>query len=147
MCGEPHRTVLTLRLSENGRNQKGQESMSYRREYSVEGDVFCVELSGELPATALKRDDNLFEPLIQACRDRNLSKILIDARDVQTNLGFMDVFRAAKDLASLPPPQVQVACVVNPRQYDPLFEQVANTRGAMTRVFMNREDAFDWFEN
>jgi len=121
--------------------------MPYSRQYSVEGDVFCVELSGEMPATALKRDDNLFEPLVRACRDRDLTKILIDARNVRTSLGFMDVFRAAKDLASLPPPQMQVACVVREQQYDPLFEQVANTRGAITRVFTNRKEAFDWFES
>jgi hypothetical protein len=117
----------------------------YKEEFSVEGDVLVVRLSGEFPREMLEREANVFEPLAEACMQHGCIKVLIDARGLEVRMETMELFRAGDDLASLVPRGLRVALVARSDTVDDgFFENVASNRGASVKVFTDPEAARRW---
>ena len=74
-------------------------------------------------------------------------KALIDARELETNVGVTEVFRAGKDLGALAPAGLKVAIVASSADMDGLFEDTAANRGAQFAMFAEEDEAVKWLRS
>lgn len=116
----------------------------YSENFHYEDGVLYVRLTGEFPNELLNEAQNLFKPLIDACLAHECNKALIDATDMECNIGTMGMFRAGKDTVALTIYKIRAAFLAREDMIDRFFEDVATIRGANIRVFTDAEDALDW---
>lgn len=116
----------------------------YTENFRVESGTVCVRLSGHFPNELLREAKNLFQPLIEACSAQECKKALIDATDLEADLGTMGLFRAGQDAAALTFLGLRVAIVAKEAMVDRFFEDVAANRGGNIRVFTDMDAARDW---
>jgi hypothetical protein len=117
---------------------------TYSREFSVEGHLMHVRISGSFPKERLKGRRNLFESLIEACQRNDCRAAIVDSRDLTTDFDTMDVFRAGVDAAALNQMDLYMAFVAREDMINPFFVDVMINRGARTRVFTDLESARSW---
>ena len=118
----------------------------YHEEFHVENDVLHVHLSGEFPDTLLNSEENLFQPLINACAANNCSKAIVDARDLRVNFDTLALFRAGEDAASASRVSLRIALLAREEQVDTFFSNVVSNRGGQVGVFTDIESARSWFD-
>ena len=116
----------------------------YKQEFRVEDDILYVRLSGEFPKELLCRQENLFQPLIEACLNQKCEKGLIDVRDLQVDFDTIGMFRAGVDASFLSRVGLRIAMVARKHMIDPFFDDVASNRGAVTGIFTDNNSARDW---
>ena len=116
----------------------------YSQEFQVENDVLHVRLSGTLPNDLLDREENLFQPLIEACSTQKCKKALVDVRDLKVDFDTTAMFRAGVDAAFLSRIGLRVALLAREDMIDPFFGNVAQNRGAVIGVFTDLDSATDW---
>jgi len=58
----------------------------YGEDFQLLNDVLRVRLSGKFPQELLCSPENLFLPLVDASSQYRCKKVLIDARELQTDL-------------------------------------------------------------
>jgi hypothetical protein len=118
----------------------------YNEDFRVEDGVLHVRLSGKFPRELLKKGQNLFQPLIDACSAHNLKKALIDARDLDVDFDTTALFRAGKDAAFLTRIGLRIALVAREDMRDTFFDTVVFNRGGDVRVFTDMDTARDWLQ-
>jgi len=119
----------------------------YGQEFRIENDVLHVRLSGKLPNDLLDKEENLFQPLIEACSFQKCKKALIDARDLKVDFDTMAMFRAGVDAAFLSRIGLRVALLAREDMIDPFFNNVAQNRCAVIGVFTDMDSARDWLRS
>jgi hypothetical protein len=118
----------------------------YRQAFRVEDDILYVRLSGEFPKDLLKRHENLFQPLIEACLSQKCEKSLIDARELEIDFNTVAMFQAGVDASFLSRIGLRVALVAREDMIDPFFDDVAKNRGAVIGVFTDMISARNWLD-
>ena len=118
----------------------------YKQEFQFENDVLIVRLSGTFPNEMLRSDQNLFQPLIDECKNYDCKFALIDARNLHVNFSTMATFRAGEDAAVLSRFGFRVAIVAREDMLDPFFEDVAFNRGGNVGVFTDIDTARNWLQ-
>ena len=117
---------------------------AYDTTFSVEDGLMVVRLAGEFPMEMLAGKQSLFEPLATACVAQGCRRALVDARELQVNLGTLGLLRAGDDAALLQGMDVRVALVARADMIDPFFETVVYNRGGNVRVFQDESEARAW---
>jgi hypothetical protein len=118
----------------------------YVEEYRVEDAVMHVRLSGTYPNARLASSENLFQPLIEACRRGNCRRVIVDARELQVNFNTAALFRAGVDAATLNEFNLCVALVARKDMISPFFDDVIRNRCARVEVFKELESARSWID-
>ena len=122
------------------------EAKEYHEDFRIEDGILCVRLTGKFPNKLLKSKENLFQPLIDACKAHKCSRALIDARNLQVDFGTMAMFRAGEDAAFLNRVGLRVALLAREDAIDPFFEDVVTNRGGSVGIFTDLKAASDWLE-
>ena len=117
---------------------------SYKQEFRVENRVMNVQLSGTFPNERLAMKENLFRPLLEACKKDNCPMAIVDARQLQVDFDTTALFRAGVDAASMNEFGLGVALVARKDMIDPFFDDVTHNRGARVKVFTDLESARAW---
>jgi hypothetical protein len=118
----------------------------YKEIFQVENGVLHVQLSGKFPNELLQKEENLFQPLIDACSGQNCERALIDARELQVDFGTMALLRAGEDAALLNHIGLRVAILVREDMVDPFFDDVVTNRGGELGIFTDIETARGWIK-
>lgn len=118
----------------------------YYEDFRIENGVLHVCLSGKFPNELLNSKENLFQPLIDACKAHNCAKALIDARNLQVDFGTMAMFRSGEDAAFLSRIGLRIALLAREDAIDPFFEDVVTNRGGDVGIFTDIKAASDWLE-
>lgn len=118
----------------------------YNDDFRVEDGVLHVRLSGTFPKELLGNEQNLFQPLIDACLAHNCKKALVDARDLQADFGTTELFQAGKDAAFLTRVGLRIALVAREDMRDTFFDTVVANRGGHAVVFTDIDAARDWLQ-
>ena len=118
----------------------------YNEEFIFEDDVLQIRLSGTFPKELLRKEENLFQPLIEACSTHQCSKVLVDARKLQVNFNTFNMFAAGEDAASLSRLSLRVALLAREDMIDPFFATVVSNRDGKIGVFTDKQAAFTWLE-
>lgn len=116
----------------------------YSQEFYVEDGVEHVRLSGTYPNERLAIKENLFQPLIEACRKDDCCMAIVDARELQVDFNTTALFRAGVDAASLTQIGLCVALVARRDMISSFFDDVTHNRGARVKVFTDMESAKAW---
>jgi hypothetical protein len=116
----------------------------YEQQFRVEGGVMHVRLSGVYPKQRLASDENLFKPLIDACKQQNCHEAIVDARELKVEFDTLGLFRAGVDAASLNEFRLHVALIAREDMLSSFFDDVTYNRAAQVRVFTNLESAQVW---
>jgi hypothetical protein len=116
----------------------------YTRDFRVDANVLHVTLAGTYPKERLEKRTNIFDPLIEACRDGNCGGAVIDARELEVELDTLELFRAGMDAASLNEHGFYVAFVAREDMIDAFFRDVLNNRGALAGIFTDMDSAIYW---
>ena len=116
----------------------------YEQQFRVEGSVVHVRLSGVFPNERLSTQENLFKPLVDACKQANCREVIIDARELQVEFDTLAMFRAGVDAASLNEFGLRVALVAREDMRSSFFDDVTYNRAAPVRVFTDLASAQLW---
>jgi hypothetical protein len=116
----------------------------YTREFRVESPLLHVRLAGTYPRERLEKRSNIFDPLIEACRDGDCHGAVIDARELEVELDTLELFRAGIDAASLNQFGFYVAFVARKDMLDAFFRDVLHNRGALAGIFTDMDSAMAW---
>lgn len=116
----------------------------YEQHFRVEDDVVHARLSGMYPNARLAIKENLFKPLIEACKQGNCREAIVDARELQVEFDTLALFRAGVDAASLNKFGLRVALIARTDMLSSFFDDVTHNRGAQVRVFTDMESAQSW---
>ena len=119
---------------------------NYNREFRYDDGILTVRLTGIFPNELLDKEENLFQPLINECSRRNCRKVLVDARDLEADLGTLGLLQAGKNAASLAHIGLRVAFVAREDMLDRFFESVSFNRGGTSGVFTKMDTAREWLE-
>ena len=103
-----------------------------------------VRLSGVYPEERLAFEENLFKPLIDACKQQNCREAVVDARELQVRFDTLGLFRAGVDAASLNAFGLHVALIAREDMLSSFFDDVTHNRAAQVRVFTDLEGAQVW---
>ena len=112
--------------------------------FQFKDGIIHADLTGQFPVEVIKARENVFKPLADACAAHNCRKALVDATGLEVELGFTDMFKAAKDLASLMKHSIHVAFLAREDMLDPFFTDVARNRGSVMAVFTDADAAAEW---
>jgi hypothetical protein len=123
-----------------------KDMTDYNVDFRFEDGVLHVCLSGKFPKELLGRAENVFQPLIDACSTNNCKKALIDARDLQVDLGDWGLFQAGIDAATLVRFGLRVAFLAREDMLDSFFDDIVETRGGQVGIFTDRDAALDWLQ-
>ncbi|MBN1999993.1 hypothetical protein JW935_20740 [candidate division KSB1 bacterium] len=118
----------------------------YNENFQVLNGVLHVRLSGKFPIELLHKGKNVFQPLIDACSHFGCKKALVDARDIQADLGTTALFQTGEDAAFLSHIGLRVALLAREDMLDRFFEDVAYNRGALLGVFTDMSAACEWLQ-
>ena len=118
----------------------------YIRESMIEDDVLQVRLSGAFPNELLRKEGNLFQPLIDECSTHNCRKVLVDARDLDVHFNTFQMFSAGESAALLSRLSLRVALLAREDMIDPFFETVVSNRDGKIGVFTEKPAALAWLE-
>ncbi|MBN1433417.1 hypothetical protein JW921_01575 [Candidatus Fermentibacterales bacterium] len=116
----------------------------YEEGFRLEDGVLHVRLSGEYPMERLRGEQNVFQPVIDSCSSNDCRKVLVDARNLETDFDTMELFRAGADVASLARNGIRVALLAREEMLDPFFEDVAVNRGGNVAIFTDDAEALAW---
>ncbi len=116
----------------------------YERDFRVEGNLLRVTLAGSYPKERLEGRANVFDPLIEACRDDKCRGAVIDARELDVELDTLEQFRAGMDAASLNQYGFYVAFVARQEMHSGFFRDVMHNRGALAAIFTDMDSAMNW---
>jgi hypothetical protein len=119
---------------------------NYNRAFRYDDGILTICLTGTFPNDLLDEEDNLFQPLIDECLQRNCRKVLFDARDLEADLGTLGLLQAGKNAATLAHIGLRVAFVAREDMLDRFFESVSFNRGGTSIVFTKMNTAREWFE-
>lgn len=88
--------------------------------------------------------DFIFNGLKEA-KNNNLTRILIDCREVKFNITFLDRFEIGQHLANKARLSYKIAIIALNEQFDrKIFETAARNRGVNVLGFLNEREALDW---
>jgi len=116
----------------------------YVEEFSKQDDVMLVRLSGTFPNDRLADTENLFAPLVAACRKDHCCMAIVDARDLHVDFDTLALFRAGVDAATTTRDELCVALVARDELLSPFFDDVIQNRGAHLHVFTDMDSARAW---
>lgn len=116
----------------------------YIEEFKFEDQVLQVRLSGNFPDDLLRKQGNVFQPLIDACATNKCRKALIDARELSVGLNTFQMFDAGENAVIFEQLSLRVALVARDDMIDPFFENVVSNRGGKIGVFTDKEKALAW---
>lgn len=116
----------------------------FEQQFRVDGGVVHVRLSGVFPNERLSTQENLFKPLVDACKQANCREVIVDARELQVEFDTLAMFRAGVDAASLNEFGLRVALIARKDMLSSFFDDVTFNRAAPVRVFMDLESAQLW---
>ena len=133
-------------MQEASRLIRSDDVKNYKEDFRVEDGVLYVHLSGKFPNELLRKNENLFRPLIDACSSQNCTRALVDARDLEVDLGTMGLFQAGEDAVYLRHIGLRVALLAREDMLDPFFDAVVVNRGGDVHVFTDIEAARHWLE-
>ena len=117
---------------------------TFTQEFRVEGEVMHVRLGGSFPHERLSSEQNLFQPLIDACVKDHCRMAVVDARELQVDFNTMELFRAGVDVSRLNQIGLRLALVARSDMLSPFFDDVIRNRVAPVHVFTDLESASAW---
>lgn len=118
----------------------------YIEEFVFKDQVLQVHLSGNFPNELFHKEENLFQPLIDACSTHKCKKVLVDARDLTVNFDTFQTYDAGKNAAILSHLSLRVALLAREDMIDPFFENVVSNRGGKIGLFTDKQAALAWLE-
>jgi hypothetical protein len=116
----------------------------YTQAFRPAQGVMHVQLGGLFPNELLIKEQNLFQPLIEACTKHHCQKAVIDARDLQVEFDTVALFRAGVDAAFLNQVGLRVAFVARAEMVSSFFNDVTHNRGGLAKIFTDMESASAW---
>lgn len=119
---------------------------TYTREFQFDDGILSIRLTGTFPNARLGGEDNLFQPLIDECLQRNCRKVLVDARNLEADLGILGLHQAGKNSATLAYIGLRVAFLAREDMVDRFFETVAINHGGILGIFSETDSAREWLE-
>ncbi|KYK21816.1 hypothetical protein AYK24_08710 [Thermoplasmatales archaeon SG8-52-4] len=87
------------------------------------------------------------ETAFDICKKKNFTNIILDTIEVDfTNVQDMDRFYAGEKIAKVScfPNNIKVAVVGPKKYYTGFADNVATNRGAIIKIFQNKNDAIKW---
>jgi len=89
------------------------------------------------------------ENVVALLKKRNSKKLIVDVREQEVALPFVDAFTISKDLVEKLPQGLKIAYIVKapPQQSQAFFTLMAKTFGCPVEVFYTSKSASAWFEN
>ncbi|HUI30581.1 MAG TPA: hypothetical protein VLX91_10220 [Candidatus Acidoferrales bacterium] len=117
---------------------------TYNEEFNFENGVLNVRLTGKFPNERLRKGENVFKTLIDACESNKCRKIMVDVRELAINFSVMDMFQACRDSALLTRSGFEVAFLARKDMLNQFFEDVSHNRGGQIGVFTELDLALDW---
>ena len=117
---------------------------AYEQQFRAESGVMQVRLSGVFPKERLAFEENLFKPLIDACKQQVCHEAIVDARELTVEFDTLGLFRAGVDAAALNRFGLHVALIVREDMLSSFFDDVTHNRAAQIRVFTDLENAHAW---
>ena len=123
-----------------------KKNISFESHTEKRGDYLWIRYTGFLASKDLPSGRNTFEAVADLCRENGCKKVLLDARELITELGTMDLFTLGCQLADVPDRSVRFALLGTEKQVpaDNFMENVAVTRGSFMRVFTVEDEAIAW---
>jgi hypothetical protein len=118
----------------------------YNESFKYENGILHVHLSGTFPNELLNKEQNLFQPLIDACSKYNCKKALIDVRDLRINFDTLAMFRSGEDFVATTRLGLRIALVAREEILDTFFDNVVYNRGGILGIFTDINDAFEWLQ-
>ena len=118
----------------------------YNENFRFEDGVLYVRLSGDFPNELFGKEENLFQPLIDACSTYECKKALVDARDLKVDFNTLAIFQAGVDAAFVSRRGIRLALVATEAMLDPFFDHVVYNRGGIVGIFMDTDSALDWLQ-
>ena len=107
-------------------------------------DYIHFKLKGEFPGVQIL---NGFDKLVESSKEFNIKKILLDIRDFDYNLSYLESFNIGEYIAKTYNKYfLKVACLRNLNKKDNFTETVAVNRGAFFRFFNDENKAIDWLK-
>ena len=116
----------------------------YNQDFRFEDGIVYFHLSGQYTNKELHTRRNAFQPLIDACAEHSSKKAMIDARELQVEMGTFEMFKAGVDIAFVTIKGIRVAIVAREDMIDPFFEDVAANRGGIVGIFTKMDAARQW---
>lgn len=118
----------------------------YKEDFKFEDGILQVHLSGKFPNEMLHEEQNLFQPLIDACSNFKCEKALIDARDLEVEFSIMALFQAGEDAVSLTRLGLRVAFWAREDMINTFLNNVVANRGGEVGIFTDMDAALEWLE-
>ena len=106
--------------------------MSFERHTEKRCDYLWIRYTVFLGSKQLPSGRNTFEAVADLCRENGCKKVLLDARELITELGTMDLFTLGCQLADVPDRSVRFALLGTEKQVP--AEIFFNTVGFVTQA-------------
>jgi len=108
-------------------------------------DFVCLDAQGKPDLAASER---ALSAVAKACVDRGIDCALLDVRNVQSNLGLVDLYQLVKAFDAMgfqPNHRLAVLHRYSGGEGAEFFAICASMRGWNVRAFDNFEEAIEWF--
>ncbi|MBU1101508.1 MAG: hypothetical protein KKA84_13995 [Bacteroidetes bacterium] len=112
----------------------------------IKGSCLCVKVFGKY---SLERSKKLFTSIFDWIENENLSKVLIDIREMAGKISVVDRFNLANMLQEYRSRFIKIAFLVREDHQKPtkIFETVANNRGIYVITATDEEDIKEWIDS
>ena len=116
--------------------------------YSIEERDRYLYLVGEGTEDGLEEDIEIHQMIVNACKEHNCPRVLIDDRNVIYTASVLSIYQLAEHYAKVDIPRYiqRAAVLVNrkPGTDNQFFEDVMRNRGINLRIFYDMEEAETW---
>ena len=123
--------------------------MPFHPEFKVRKGYLETTLHGDVRSGDLSPEGNVFQQAIDQCREHNLTRILLDIRDMVVDLDTMDLFRVAMDCVDLKNPTLSISLLCRKEDIlpDRFLETAVDNHGGILQVFSSLPKAKAWLMN
>jgi len=117
-------------------------------QYLIEERDRYLYFAGDGTEDGLEEDIEIHQMIIDACKEHNRRRVLIDDRNVIYTASTLSIYMLAKHYAQADIPRFiqQAAVVANPkyRADNQFFEDTMRNRSINLRVFYDMQEAEEW---
>lgn len=117
--------------------------MAQDTDIKIKGDCLCVKVLGKY---SLERSKTLITSIFDWIKCENLSKVVLDIREMEGKISVTDRFNLANMLQEYRSRFIKIAFLVREDHQKPtkIFETVANNRGIYVITTTDEEEIKEW---